>query len=165
MEGKRVVLVDMSDGRPLVPLLRAKRTPDSRQVVNFHGLWMTLIVAPEDPGEMMGELFEEDDVVLVLATVSPALGADHIASWASTAALVVTAGKASDALMASTTQLLRQSGVVPVSAVLIAAGREDDSVGVANDEPLPPVRPANSQAGGEDVWSRRTSDLRREWQR
>jgi capsular polysaccharide biosynthesis protein len=165
MEGKRVVLVDMSDGRPLVHLFRAKRIPDSRQVVNFHGLWLTLIVAPEDPGEMMGELFGEDDVVLVLASVSPALGADHIASWANNAALVVTAGKASDALMASTTQLLRQSGVVPVSAVLIDAGREDDTVGVVDDEPLPPVLTTDTKPDGENVWSRRTSDLRREWQR
>ena len=52
-----------------------------------------------------------------------------------------------------------------MSAVLIDAGREDDTVGVVDDEPLPPVLTTDTKAGGENVWSRRTSDLRREWQR
>jgi uncharacterized protein involved in exopolysaccharide biosynthesis len=165
LEGKHVLLVDMSDGRSLVPLFRAKRIPGSRQVVNFDGLWMTLVVAPEDPGEMIGEVLEEDEAVLVLASVDPAVGADHIGTWATTAVVVATAGKATDAQMASTTQLLRQAGVVPTSAILIGAGREDNSVGVVGDEPLPPALPTGAQTGGEEVWSNRTTDLRWERQR
>jgi hypothetical protein len=55
--------------------------------------------------------------------------------------------------------------VVPTSAILIGAGREDNSVGVVGDEPLPPALPTGEQTGGEEVWSNRTTDLRWERQR
>jgi Mrp family chromosome partitioning ATPase len=169
-EGRRVVVVDASEGRPLAALFRAKRTPGSPQVVVFDGLWLTLIVAPEDPSEMMGpemlgDELDDDDAVLVLGSVSPALGADHIATWADSAVVFVTAGKTTGALMASTAQLLRQAGVEPVSAVLVGAGQEDESVGLVSDQPLPPMQPTDSQKGSDEVWRMRSADLRKERQR
>ena len=164
-EGKRVVVVDMADGRPLSSLFRAKGAPGVPQTVVLGGLWLTLIVAAEDPSQMLGEVLEEDDAVLVLASVSPALGADHVANWASSAIVVVTAGKATGTAMASTTEVLRHAGVTPKSAILVGAGQKDESVGLVESDPFPPRRPLDASTGGEEVWTSRNGELRRERQR
>jgi capsular polysaccharide biosynthesis protein len=164
-EGKRVVLVDMADGRPLSSLFRAKGAPGLPQTVVLGGLWLTLIVAAEDPSQMLGEVLEEDDAVLVLASVSPALGADHVANWTSNAIVVVTAGKTTGTAMASTTEVLRHAGVTPRSAIMVGAGQKDESVGLVESDPFPPGRPLDASTGGEEVWSSRNGELRRERQR
>ena len=112
-EGKRVVLVDTADGRPLAALFKAKGVPGSPQPIIFDGLLLTLIVAPEDPSAMIGEVFEDDDAVLVLASVTPSIGADHIATWAKSAVVFVTAGQVTGTLMLSTSQIPAKQGLRP----------------------------------------------------
>ena len=52
-------------------------------------------MAPDDPAEMADKAVGEDaDAILILATIEPALGADHIAAWASDAVVMVRAGGA-----------------------------------------------------------------------
>ena len=53
-EGKRVVVVDLADGRPLASLFRAKGIQGSPVNVVFEGQLLTLIVAPDDPGALAG---------------------------------------------------------------------------------------------------------------
>ncbi len=78
--------------------------------------------------------WEIADVVLVLATLSPALGADHLGSWASRAAVVVTSGRSSATKLKATGDMLRLAGLEIDSAIVLNADKTDEGVGVAEAE-------------------------------
>lgn len=74
------------------------------------------------------------DLVLTLATLSPAVGADHLSSWASRAAVVVTAGRSTSAKVRATGEMLRLAGLDIDTAIVLNADRTDEGVGVADAE-------------------------------
>ncbi|MGW5190169.1 hypothetical protein ACWEOO_12995 [Kribbella sp. NPDC004138] len=74
------------------------------------------------------------DLVLTLAVLSPAIGADHLAGWASRAAVVVTAGRSSAAKVRATGEMLRLAGLEIDTAVVLHADRTDEGVGVTDAE-------------------------------
>ncbi len=133
-EGKQVVVVDMVEGRPLATLFGIKAEPGLLVAAGLDGVELTLVVAGDDPGNVALRYFDDADAVLVLANVEPAFGADHIASWANNAVLVVTAGKASSTRMSSSTRILLQAGICVDSAILIGSDPYDDSSGLVIDE-------------------------------
>jgi len=135
-DGKRVALVDMARGRPLARLFRARVHPKDRaalQPVSF-GRWrLSLAVAPDDPMALDPTTVTKDaDTVLLLADADPALGAEHLRSWAPGSVVVLRSGKATDVLIQATGDMLRQAGVPPVSAVLLGAERGDETSGAAS---------------------------------
>jgi capsular polysaccharide biosynthesis protein len=136
-EGKSVVVVDMSEGRPLSWLMarHARRAGCFEVAVNGQGL--TLVVAPEEPSEEITGPSADVDVVLVLASVSPAFGAEHIAAWATDAVVIVTAGEATTTIMTTSTQLLARAGISTSWALLIGAEASDETVGAVGDGPYP----------------------------
>ena len=69
------------------------------------------------------------DVFLVVASFDPALGGDYIATWATEAVVVLTAGKSSTTKIQSVGEMLRASGIHGISAIVLGADRDDDSVG------------------------------------
>lgn len=130
-EGRRVVLADVADGRPLAALLGGSGTPGNVRTVSIDGRAVGLYVAPDDPAEMADkEAGEDADVILILATVDPALGADHIAAWASDAVVMVQAGAASPSQIKAVGQQLRQTGMAVRSAILVGTDAADHSSGV-----------------------------------
>jgi len=74
------------------------------------------------------------DVVLTLATLTPALGAEHLGSWAARAAVVVTAGRSTTAKIQATGEMLRLAGLQIDTAVVLRADRTDEGVGIAELE-------------------------------
>lgn len=161
-EGKRVAVVDMSEGRILSALFRAKARPGMCQGVAFNDRSFTLIIAPEDPVDMGCAEIEEVDSVLVLATVNPAVGADHIAGWATDAVAFVTAGEVTATRMTSSIQILEEAGITVRSAILVGATADDDSAGLVNEASR---FPQNSSASDEyltDGTTALTTELRRE---
>ncbi|MEI8411571.1 MULTISPECIES: YveK family protein [unclassified Kribbella] len=74
------------------------------------------------------------DVVLSLATLTPALGADHLGSWASRAAVVVTAGRSSLTKVRATGEMVRLAGLEIDTAVVLNADKTDEGVGVTEAE-------------------------------
>jgi capsular polysaccharide biosynthesis protein len=74
------------------------------------------------------------DVVLTLATLTPALGAEHLASWASRAAVVVTAGRSTTARIQATGEMLRLAGLQIDTAIVLRADKTDEGVGIAELE-------------------------------
>jgi capsular polysaccharide biosynthesis protein len=138
-EGKQVLVVDMAEGRPLARLLCARGPKGSPLLATFHGRTVTLFMAPDDPTEPADpEVLRDADVVLVLASITPALGAEHLAAWGNGAVVAVTAGKVSTARLAATTQMLNQANLSTRSAILVGADKEDESFGALN----PPASPS-----------------------
>jgi Mrp family chromosome partitioning ATPase len=149
-EGSYVTLVDMADGRPLSKLFKVA-SGGQPQVVRVDNWAVTVVIAPADPGEVGPPQPTSDaDVVLVLTTLDPALGADHLVGWAGSAVVMLTVGKATETTVQSTGQMLRQVGLPPVSVILLGAGREDESVGALDPgQPLGP-RPGTVDGVGPD---------------
>jgi capsular polysaccharide biosynthesis protein len=88
-------------------------------------------VASDLPGEdPLRPAWDSADVVLTLAEVDPAVGVDHLKSWADQVVLLVTAGRSSAERLRTTAGLVRSSGLKLPFAVLVGADRTDESLGL-----------------------------------
>jgi hypothetical protein len=58
------------------------------------------------------------------------VGAEHLATWATDAVAVVTAGRSSWEKIRGVAELIRLSGTRLASAVLVGADKSDESVGI-----------------------------------
>ncbi|TDD60757.1 hypothetical protein E1263_09920 [Kribbella antibiotica] len=81
--------------------------------------------------------WEAADLVISLATLEPALGADHLGSWASRAEVVVTAGRSTAAKVKATGEMLRLAGLEIDSAIVLNADKTDEGVGATEAEASP----------------------------
>jgi hypothetical protein len=130
-EGQRVVIADAARGRPLAVLLGADRSARAVQEVAVNGRKIGLFVAPDDPTEMADKQIGEDaHAILILATVDPAFGADHIAAWASDAVVMVKAGGANGAQIDGVAHQLRDARMIIRAGLLIETDPDDHSSGV-----------------------------------
>ncbi len=148
-EGQQVVVADLCCGAPAASLLDS-REPGIRPVAADGGHLM--IVVP-DPGDLLPagpfkrgsrqaqrSAFTEAvaaatapaDLLLTLATLDPSLGGEHLATWATAAVAVVTAGKSPATRIHSVGEMIRLAGMTLKSAVLIGADKTDESLGMAH---------------------------------
>jgi capsular polysaccharide biosynthesis protein len=96
---------------------------------------VTVVTGPDDPTQIGVHRSNNGvDAVLVLATVNPAFGANHIASWATESVVMISAGAASGARLSATAQMLENGGVKVDSAILVGADRHDETAGIAGQE-------------------------------
>jgi hypothetical protein len=96
---------------------------------------VTVVTGPDDPTQIGVHRSNNGvDAVLVLATVNPAFGANHIASWATESVVMISAGAASGARISATAQMLENGGITLDSAILVGADRHDDTAGIADHE-------------------------------
>jgi hypothetical protein len=142
-EGKSVVLIDMADGRPLAKILGSRSKGSAVRTISSGGKQLRLAVAPEDVTTLDREAVTKDtDVVLLLATADPALGAEHLGPWAEDAVVVLRAGKVSNVLIEAVGQMLRDAGVHPVSAILTGADERDETSGTVESVHQPSLSPS-----------------------
>jgi capsular polysaccharide biosynthesis protein len=144
-EGRRVFLVDLVIGAPAARLLGAK-APGVHEV-SVKGVSLAVgvpdpgSVAPIGPGDRprvgrhsspndLVAACASADLVLTLATLDPSLGAEHLATWADDAVVVITAGRSSWTKIHAVGQMVRLAGMRLVPAVLVGADKADDSLGV-----------------------------------
>ena len=158
-EGRQVVLADLAGGAPAARLLGI--TKPGTGTARVHGVPLAVTVprdsaAPAGPlpqagpataSEVPPDVYFSADVLLSLATLDPALGADYLPTWASGAVVVVTAGRSSWARIHAVGEMIRLARTPLVSAVLVGADKTDESVGAA---PKPvkqrgPARVGNSR--------------------
>ncbi len=131
VEGQRVLLADVAKDRPLAALLGGGGAGGTIRTVSLNGRDVGLFVAPDDPTEMADkEVGEDADVILILATVDPAFGADHIAAWASDAVVMVRSGAADLARIDGVGHQLRDARMIIRSGLLIDTDPDDHSSGV-----------------------------------
>jgi len=127
-DGKRVVVADVGQGRPLGTLLGADGGTGMVRPVSIQGQPVGLLVAPDDPAQMaVPEVGDVADATLLLASADQAFGADHIAAWAKDAVVMVGAGRASTTALDAVRRQLREVNVAIRSGVLV--GHDPDGQG------------------------------------
>jgi len=146
-EGKQVVVADLCSGAPAAGLLGVK--DPGVHAVNAHGISLVVAVPKRDDVVPVGPLdrgsaqaqrssFAEEvaaacasaNLLLTLATLDPSLGGEHLATWATDAVVVVTAGRSSWTKIHGVAELVRLSGTRLVCAVLVGADNTDESLGM-----------------------------------
>jgi len=145
-KGKRVLVADLSGGVLAKGLgLSGEGTHEARLRNTEAGF--TVHVPSPDDAPLLGRRLQggsraptddnaidvawtQADVVLALATLSPALGAEHLRPWSSEAVAIVTAGRSSATLLHATGEMIRLAGIRLDSAILLRADKTDDSVGL-----------------------------------
>ena len=85
----------------------------------------------------------ETDVVIVVASLNPAKGAEHLREWATDAVVLVTAGRSNATTLESNATMIRAAGLHLRSVVLIGCDPDDDSLGTFD---TPPVAPLESRS-------------------
>ncbi len=152
-QGKRVVVADLSAGADAARLLGAVgagvRTAGQNLVVAIPD---PADIAPVGPYRSAGvqaagaqaangvgqpaankdllSAYDSADLLLTFVKLDPAVGADHLATWTADVVAVVTAGKSSVTRVQAAGEMIRLAGVRLVSAVLVGADRNDESLGV-----------------------------------
>lgn len=162
-DGRHVLVADLSAGGNLARMLGVKEPGTHESKFSEAGRRIDVHLAAPAAGPAEGAYlrigdtgrpaggkdvaldaaWEAADIVLSLATLTPAVGADHLATWASRAAVFVTAGQSTAAKVQATGEMLRLAGLEIGTAVVLRPDRTDESVGVAEAE--------SSQARAVDV--------------
>lgn len=142
-QGLRVVVADLCTGTPVARLFRT--TEPGIHGVNVKDVPLTLIVPERDgaplPGpfrkpawaqvdEPVARACKSADVILSLATVDPAVGAEYLSGWTASVVAMVTAGESSAQRVFSVGEMIRLSGMHSTSAVLVGADKSDESLGL-----------------------------------
>jgi hypothetical protein len=70
--------------------------------------------------------------MFTLVTLDPSMGAEYLATWASDAVVVVTAGQSSATRIHAVGELIRRSGTQLISAVLVGSDKSDETLGMAD---------------------------------
>ncbi|HEY0474638.1 MAG TPA: hypothetical protein VGD34_23370 [Kribbella sp.] len=153
-QGRHVLVADLTETGVLAAMLGVKdsgihesRFSEPRKRVDVHlpdpdggparGCYLRLgdnNRPARSPDVALDAAWEVADLVLSLATLTPALGADHLATWSSRAAVVVTAGRSTSAKVQATGEMLRLAGLQIDTAVVLRADRTDEGVGIAEAE-------------------------------
>jgi hypothetical protein len=139
--GLQVLVADLSAGGHAARLLGARGR--GVQSVSAGGQHLTLVVPeqlfPAGPLERtagvtdraVAAAYASADVLLTLATADPAVGADHLGSWATETVVLITAGQCSATKIHAAAEMIRLAGTRVVAAVLLEADKNDDSIGTA----------------------------------
>ncbi|HTZ07849.1 MAG TPA: hypothetical protein VMB72_02185 [Acidimicrobiales bacterium] len=148
-EGWRVVMVDVARGRPLAALVGGQDRPLVRQSVEVRGSTVALVVGDDRPDAgATGMLLGGGELVLVLATLDPAVGAGFVARLARRAVAVVDVHRAGGRQVRSNAEMLVASGVLLCSAVAVDADPDDTSVGAWSPTSVPRHAQARSDLLG-----------------
>ncbi|MFG1622951.1 YveK family protein [Kribbella sp. NPDC049227] len=153
-EGKHVLVADLTETGRLAGMLGVKTpgTHESRfsepgRRIDVHrpdpdrgpaqGCYLRLSDSnrPASSGDIaLDSAWEVSDLVLTLTTLTPEIGADHLGTWASHAAVVVTAGQSTTTKIQATGEMLRLAGLELDTAVVLRPDSTDEGVGVAEAE-------------------------------
>jgi len=79
--------------------------------------------------ERLADACSSADLVLSVVTLNPAFGADYLATWASDAVAVVTAGQSTATRIRAIGDMVRLAGTRLDSVVVVDADRSDESLG------------------------------------
>ena len=145
-QGKKVVLADLCGGAPAARLLGVSE--QGIHLVSAQDAQLTVAVPERHDVAMAGPFGRGSpqlerssftdavaaatasaDVLLTLVTLDPAVGGEHLSTWATDSVAFVTAGRSSATKINAAGEMIRLSGTRLVSAVLVGADANDESLG------------------------------------
>ncbi len=126
-EGREVLVVDLSSDGLLSRILGLRGGPRPASP-DDNGKSAVRVYGPSADGWSEASA-PRGGFVLVLATLDPVLGAEHLLPWAHQAVAVVTAGRSRPDKVRANAELLRAAGLRLDSAVLVGADPDDYSLG------------------------------------
>jgi capsular polysaccharide biosynthesis protein len=145
-EGMRLVVVDLVQGTPVARLLGAGGT--GLQKVGNEDAPMVVVTPEADdlipsgpltpaaagplaaaPAREVVSAAKRANLVLTVAELDPAVGAEYLGTWAEAAVAVFTAGRTRAARAYAVGEMLRLSGVRAISGVVVGADKTDESLG------------------------------------
>jgi hypothetical protein len=135
-EGKTVVLTDLTENRSVAHIFGVTREGRHQVSTGDEAREMLLVVPgashawDDEPVAASTPQWSNPDVVVVVASINPAVGAWHLLRWASRAVTVVTAGRSNAQRINGTAELLRAASISVTSAILVGADSHDDSIGL-----------------------------------
>lgn len=113
-EGRRVTLADLSGHASAARVLGVRR-PGVHEI------------AVPEPGDASPR--EPADLLLILAVLDPAVGADQLVTWATDVAVVMTAGRTAPKTIHAVGEMVRLAGLHLLFGVLLRADKTDQSLG------------------------------------
>ena len=148
-QGAQVVAADLSSGAYLAHLAGVKGP--GVQTVSRDGVNFMLAVPDRDNPVPAGPLPSATssaqpahagdaliapgvsaDLLLTLVTLDPALGGEHLATWAANAVVVVSGGQSSAERIHGVGEMVRLAGMRLDSVILIGADKTDESLGLVH---------------------------------
>ena len=144
-QGKQVVVADLSNGSYVARRLGVKKPgvhsvradgADFVVVTPERGEITLAGPIPSSQAELahvspeLAAACASADLLLTLATLDPASGGDYLATWATDAVAVVTAGRSSSVRIHAVGEMIRLAGMRLGSVVLIGADKDDESLGL-----------------------------------
>ncbi len=146
-DDKQVLVADLSAGCPAARLLgissRGVRivtvggmqvlvaVPDRADIAPAGPIATSWLTARPSVSQPLADAYDSADVLLTLVDPNPALGTEHLASWAARAVVMLGAGQSSAATINAVGEAIRFAGTELVSAVLLRADRSDETLGTA----------------------------------
>ena len=160
-EGRRLLVVDLVPGAPVAKLLgtTSAGTPKGR-----NGAAPLIVIIPQEAGlvpsgplrpAVAGRLAapptkavvaaaKQADLLVTIAELDPAVGGEHLSTWAEAAVAVFTAGRTRATRAYAVGEMLRLSGIHAVSGIVVGSDTTDESLGTA---PVPDSAVAAASPG------------------
>ncbi|HWF82109.1 MAG TPA: Wzz/FepE/Etk N-terminal domain-containing protein [Streptosporangiaceae bacterium] len=141
-DGKRVLIADLTPSMAVGRLLDVTEVGVKLTEADGHEVLVAVPEAgtglPQGPvntsspvDEPLERAYRTADIMLTLVTLDPAVGADHLPTWAGDAVVMLTAGMSSATKIHAVGEMIRAAGTALISAVLLGADRSDESLGFA----------------------------------
>jgi capsular polysaccharide biosynthesis protein len=119
-DGTRIMVVvpAVDDVAPIGPL-QGPSSPQAKQ-------------GNREADESLGAVCARADLVLSLITLDPALGGDHLATWATDVVAMVTAGRSTEVRIHTVGDMIRIAQARLSSVIVIDADKSDESLGATS---------------------------------
>jgi capsular polysaccharide biosynthesis protein len=162
--GRRVLIADLTTGMAVGRLLKVTDPGVTLTAADGHEVLIAIpepgsgaLAGPVDRTEPAGlqlplstfdqqvdKAYRTADIMLTLVGLDPALGADHLPTWADAAVVMLTAGRSSVMKVHAIGEMIRESGTALAGAILLGADRGDESLGFApvSADEIKPESPA-----------------------
>lgn len=102
------------------------------------------------PSEALVAAAKNADLLVAIAELDPAVGGEHLSTWAEAAVAVFTAGKTRATRAYAVGEMLRLSGIRAISGIVVGADKTDQTLGSApGPDAVPPagMRSSNGANG------------------
>ena len=164
-EGTRLLVADLVRGAPVAKLLGTASA--AMQKARNGGAPPLVVIIPPDadlmpsgplrpavagrlavaPTKAVVSAAKQADLLITIAELDPAVGSEHLRTWAESAVAVFTAGRTRATRAYAVGEMLRLSGIRTVSGIVVGSDKTDESLGTT---PAPDAGVAAGSANGAD---------------